>query len=182
MSRESGTRGDRATQTPGPAKALGDPFEKALRILTAAAQTRQGLARKLLRAGFEPADVDDACDRAQEAGYIDDQAFAEAAVARRSRQGRGTRLIAAELRQKGLDGDLVQAALASVDPDREFQAAVVTASRHLRATAALEPAVRRQRVLARLYRAGFAESTARRAYADAVAADDRLRSGPIVDS
>ncbi len=69
-----------------------------------------------MRRGFSEAAAATACTRAQQAGYLDDRAFAEALVRRRttrSRWGRG--LVARELAAKGIDEDDAAQALRSAD-------------------------------------------------------------------
>jgi regulatory protein len=51
--------------------------EAALRFLSRAAQTRQGLSRKLLSRGFSKSAAAFAVNRMIELGYVDDRAFAE---------------------------------------------------------------------------------------------------------
>lgn len=60
----------------------------ALRLLSRAAQTRRGLARKLAARGFEPAAIRYALLRMTELGYLDDRAFAESWVRLRLSSGK----------------------------------------------------------------------------------------------
>ena len=91
-----------------------------LRLLTARARTRAELEAQLAKRGY-PEDVGAAVlDRLTQVGLIDDEDFAEQWV--RSRQvnaGKAKRALAAELRTKGVDNDVIDAALAGVDPDSE---------------------------------------------------------------
>ena len=91
-----------------------------LRLLTARARTRAELEGHLAKRGY-PDDVSArVLDRLTEVGLVDDADFAEQWV--RSRQlnaGKGKRALAAELRTKGVDKDLIAAALADIDADAE---------------------------------------------------------------
>jgi regulatory protein len=145
--------------------------EKALRVLNAAGQTRSGLARKLSRAGYAPASVEAACDRVEAMGYIDDRAYAEAALQRRQQQGRGLKVIAAELRHKGIAPELIDEVLQQVKPEDEVQKAVELAVKLLQRHRG-EPAVRRrEKVMGTLMRRGYAPWVARKALEAAPALD-----------
>jgi regulatory protein len=91
-----------------------------LRLLTARARTRAELEGHLARRGY-PDDVSArVLDRLTEVGLVDDADFAEQWV--RSRQmnaGKGKRALAAELRTKGVDNDVITEALADIDADAE---------------------------------------------------------------
>jgi len=91
-----------------------------LRLLTARARTRDELARQLLKRGY-PDDVSRrVLDRLAEVGLVDDADFAEQWVrSRRENAGKGKRALIAELRNKGVDDDVIDAALADVDPAAE---------------------------------------------------------------
>src|SRR3954465_14951054 len=91
-----------------------------LRLLTARARTRAELAGQLAKRGY-PDDVSNrVLDRMADVGLIDDADFAEQWVrSRRENAGKGKRALAAELRTKGVDDDLIAEALADVDADAE---------------------------------------------------------------
>jgi regulatory protein len=145
--------------------------EKALRVLNAASQTRSGLSRRLGRAGYSPPTVSEACDRVEAMGYVDDRAYAEATLARRQRQGRGIKVIAAELRHKGIDTDLVDEILGDLSVDDEVSRAAELAAKLLRRHGD-EPLVRqREHVMGGLVRRGYAPWVARRALDRASAVD-----------
>lgn len=87
-----------------------------LRLLTVRARTRAELEAALTKRGY-PDDVNArVLDRLVEVGLLDDAAFAEEWVrARRANAGKGKRALAAELRTKGVDPDLITETLDSVD-------------------------------------------------------------------
>jgi regulatory protein len=136
-------------------------YTRALRSLNAASQSRASLTRRLARAGFGAAAVDAACARLLELGYLDDDALAGATAQRRLQQGRGASLIAAELRQKGIGQESVDAALAGIDDESLLEHATATCARLLRRRAALAPHVRDRQVLGALTRRGFSFRVAR---------------------
>ena len=91
-----------------------------LRLLTARARTRAELEGQLAKRGY-PDDVSaGVLDRLAQVGLIDDADFAEQWVqSRRRNAGKGKRALAAELRTKGVDNDVITAALADIDADAE---------------------------------------------------------------
>jgi regulatory protein len=91
-----------------------------LRLLTARARTRAELAGQLTKRGY-PDDVSArVLDRLAAVGLVDDAGFAEQWVrSRRVNAGKGKRALAAELRTKGVPGDVIAAALAGIDATAE---------------------------------------------------------------
>lgn len=87
-----------------------------LRLLTVRARTRAELEAQLTKRGF-PDDVGArVLDRLVEVGLLDDAAFAQEWVrSRRANAGKGKRALAAELRTKGVDAELIADTLDSVD-------------------------------------------------------------------
>jgi regulatory protein len=95
-----------------------------LRLLTARARTRSELASQLTKRGY-PDDVSTAVlDRLAQVGLVDDADFAEQWVrSRRVNAGKGKRALIAELRNKGVDAEVISAAVADIDAGAERQRA-----------------------------------------------------------
>jgi regulatory protein len=95
-----------------------------LRLLTARARTRAELEGQLAKRGY-PDDVSErVLDRLAEVGLVDDADFAEQWVrSRRANAGKGKRALAAELRTKGVDNEVITATLADIDSGAERQRA-----------------------------------------------------------
>ncbi|ULE32949.1 recombination regulator RecX [Mycobacterium sp. IDR2000157661] len=104
-----------------------------LRLLTARARTRAELEGQLARRGY-PDDVSSrVLDRLTKVGLVDDADFAEQWVrSRQANAGKGKRALAAELRTKGVDKDVITAALADVDADAERSRAEQLVAERLR--------------------------------------------------
>jgi regulatory protein len=104
-----------------------------LRLLTARARTRAELAGQLAKRGY-PDDVSNrVLDRMADVGLIDDADFAEQWVrSRRENAGKGRRALAAELRTKGVDNEVITAALADIDAGAERERAEQLVSDKLR--------------------------------------------------
>jgi regulatory protein len=95
-----------------------------LRLLTARARTRAELQGQLAKRGY-PDDVSSrVLDRLTDVGLIDDADFAEQWVrSRRVNAGKGKRALAAELRTKGVDNEVITAVLADIDAGAERERA-----------------------------------------------------------
>jgi regulatory protein len=95
-----------------------------LRLLTARARTRAELEGQLTKRGY-PDDVSErVLDRLAQVGLVDDADFAEQWVrSRRVNAGKGKRALAAELRTKGVDNDVISAVLADIDAGAERERA-----------------------------------------------------------
>jgi len=114
--------------TSSPADGAGESDDKraeqaralCLRLLTARARTRAELETQLAKRGY-PDDVSaSVLDRLTQVGLVDDEDFAEQWVrSRRVHAGKGKRALAAELRNKGVDNEVIDAALADIDADAE---------------------------------------------------------------
>ncbi|MGO4445859.1 recombination regulator RecX [Mycobacterium sp. 2YAF39] len=104
-----------------------------LRLLTARARTRAELEGQLTKRGY-PEDISaKVLDRLAQVGLIDDADFAEQWVrSRRVNAGKGKRALAAELRNKGVDNDVIDAALADIDAGAERRRAEQLVSDKLR--------------------------------------------------
>jgi len=173
------TRRARPTGTPGghPEDTPGDPESVArsicLRQLTAAPRTRAQLADALARRGVPDEVADRVLARFGEVGLIDDAMFAQAWVSSRH-LGRGLagRALSAELRQRGVDAQTTNEAVAALGPDTEEAMARELVRRRLRSLTSVEPVVARRRLLGMLARKGYSAGLAYRVIREEVAADD----------
>ena len=134
-----------------------------LRLLTARARTRSELAGQLTKRGY-PHDVSTrVLDRLAEVGLVDDADFAEQWVrSRRVNAGKGKRALAAELRTKGVPGEVITAVLADIDAEAERERAeqlVRDKLRRERLSEADDPKVMR-RLVGMLARRGYGQSMA----------------------
>jgi len=91
--------------------------QRALGLLTRREHSRRELERKLTARGVDPGEAQVAVDRLAEAGWQDDGRFGESLVRSRAGSGYGPRHIRAELGTHGLDGEAVEAAMASFEGD-----------------------------------------------------------------
>ena len=143
--------------------------EICLRQLAVRPRTRAELAQALARRRIADDVVTEVLDRYDEVGMIDDAAFARAWVSsRHAGRGLARRALAGELRQRGVAGDVVGEALASLDDEQEAATARALVDRKMRTASGSPEAVFRRLVgmLARKgYPAGLAISTVKEALA-----------------
>ena len=104
-----------------------------LRLLTARARTRAELAGQLAKRGY-PHDVSTrVLDRLAGVGLVDDADLAEQWVrSRRANAGKGKRVLAAELRTRGVAQDVISAVLDGIGAAAERDKAVELVRRRLR--------------------------------------------------
>ena len=128
-------------------------YQQALRLLSyrprASAEVRRNLEKHAM-----PAEViEDVLARLQRAGLLDDSRFAQAWVDNRSEfRPRGRRALAVEMRQRGLDDESIQQALAEVD---EEALADQAASKQSRKLAGLDETAFKHKLSGFLARRGF---------------------------
>jgi regulatory protein len=103
-------------------------LDAGLRLLARRAHSRVELRRKLGRRGYAEADVEAAVARLAAEGYLDDSAFAEGHVRRRSRS-LGPLALSAELANRGVDRRVAEGALSRFSPDAQLEAATALAAR-----------------------------------------------------
>jgi regulatory protein len=146
--------------------------EICLRQLAVRPRTRAELARELARREISAEVITEVLDRYDEVGLIDDAAFARAWVSSRH-HGRGLarRALANELRQRGVDAEVANDALESLDEDAEATTARALVDRKLRTAHGTPDAIFR-RLVGMLARKGYPAGVAIRAVKDALAARD----------
>ncbi|RKT82434.1 regulatory protein [Saccharopolyspora antimicrobica] len=133
------------------------------RLLAARARSRGELRQSLLRKGIDEDVADGVLQKFVDAGLVDDAAFAEEWVHSRQRtQGLGRKALGFELRRKGVDGHLVEAALSTVDSDVEAERARELVQRKLRSMSSLDYTTKMRRLVGMLARKGYSEGLAYR--------------------
>lgn len=131
------------------------------RLLAARARSRSELRKALLSKEIDEEVADAVLQKFVDAGLVDDASFAEEWVHSRQRyQGLGRKALGFELRRKGVDEHLVDAALSTVDVDAEAKRARELVQRKLRAMANLDHATKMRRLVGMLARKGYSEGLA----------------------
>lgn len=136
----------------------------ALDALSRTARTRGQLEALLQRKGIAPESSAAVLDRFEEVGLIDDRDYAEAFVESRHRvRGQGGRVLSAELRRRGVAGDVVAEAVGGLDPEREFETACRIARSRYERMPAVPPEVKVRRLVGFLARKGYSGAIVTRA-------------------
>ncbi|CAL9417841.1 recombination regulator RecX [Streptomyces sp. Tu 3180] len=145
----------------------GDPVERAraicLRLLTGTPRTRKQLADALRKREIPDEAAEEVLSRFEEVGLINDSAFADAWVeSRHHGRGLARRALAQELRTKGVDPTLIDAAVSQLDSEQEETTARELVARKLRSTRGLDRDKRIRRLAGMLARKGYPEGLALR--------------------
>ncbi|MFC8390659.1 recombination regulator RecX [Streptomyces sp. NPDC057238] len=144
-----------------------DPVERAraicLRLLTGTPRTRKQLADALRKREIPDEVAEEVLSRFEQVGLINDSAFADAWVeSRHHGRGLARRALARELRTKGVDPTLIDAAVSQLDSEQEEETARELVARKLRATRGLDRDKRLRRLAGMLARKGYPEGLALR--------------------
>lgn len=134
-------------------------YQRALKILGVRSRSSHEIMKKLLNAGFDEAVADIVVQRLDRNGLISDQSFAKEWVENRiTFRPRSHRMLAMELRQKGVSDENIQDALADAESDEvlAFQAA----SQRMRRLKDLPWEDFRKKMFSFLQRRGFSYSAA----------------------
>lgn len=147
-------------------------MEIALHYLGARPRTRWELERRLRRTSASEEVIADAMERLARLGYVDDTAFARWWAEQRDRHSpRGRRMVEAELRQRGVPREVLEAMRGSESSEPRLDDEVLPASEADRARIALDRHMKGrplpddfkalQRIGAFLMRRGFDPETVR---------------------
>jgi regulatory protein len=124
--------------------------------LVARAKSKGELLTHLKARGVEDQVAQATIFRLTEAGLVNDQEFALAwAKSRHEHKKISKRIIATELRQRGVTQEEINHALESIDDDAEYQSAFELAMKKYSTMSRLEPEVQIRRIQSLLQRKGF---------------------------
>jgi regulatory protein len=127
----------------------------ALNLIARRPRSEREVRDRLKRKGFPDAAIDAAVAKLADRCYLDDAAFARFWIENReANKPRGRRLLAQELRLKGVDRETIRQTIAESEID-EAAAALALARAKLRTYGALDPTVARRRLGAFLVRRGY---------------------------
>lgn len=136
-------------------------YDRALFYLGFRARSRTEMERYLQKKEFSPATIEATLTRLTGEGFLDDAAFAQSWTGSRQRtRPKSRRALRHELRQKGIDRDAIDDALAAVDED---EAAASALSAKLRQWQHLDEESFFKKAMGFLGRRGFSYPVARAA-------------------
>lgn len=135
-------------------------YNHALRLLGYRPRSRLEIERYLHQKGYEAQAIEAAIARLVAHRYVDDDAFARSWVHHRERQRpRGARGLSYELRQKGIEREIIDDVLTELDEEASAWAAI---EGKLRRWHGLDQTAFRKKVTGFLSRRGFAYDTIRK--------------------
>jgi regulatory protein len=114
---------------------VSEAVEEALRALRSRDRTAAELDARLAERGLGEGERQEALDTLERLGYLDDERFARSRAEQLADRGSGDALIRHDLESRGLDGEIVETALAALEPERDRAARVVAARGRSPATA-----------------------------------------------
>jgi regulatory protein len=118
-------------------------------------QTGRELRTRLLRKGFDTEAIDAALGRLTDYGYLNDERFAELWIENRlAHRPRGKRMLEHELRQKGVDRQIVGETVAGMEID-DRTAALELAQKRLKSVQGLPLDEQKKKMTGILARRGF---------------------------
>lgn len=168
--RQPPTEADNPDREPDPESAA---HTICLRLLTVRARTRLELATALASRNIPEPAANSVLDRLSRVGLIDDLAFAtDFTNSRRSERGLAGREISRQLRNKGVEDEVIDTVLAAVDDEAEYHTARRLAERKFRAMSRLEPPVQTRRLAGMLARKGYSPSLTFKVVREVVGASD----------
>lgn len=133
--------------------------QKAWSLIALQPRTRRELEKALRQRKFAPQDIEAALEKVARAGHLDDAAYARQFVEQKAASAaQGPRLIAQQLKARGVSDEDLGASLAPAeDPARQRAAARAVLTKWLATSAAREPDPRKRARSAagRLMRRGF---------------------------
>jgi regulatory protein len=151
-------------------------------MLTAGPRTQAQLAAALARRGVPDEAAQAVLARFAEVKLIDDAMFARAWVdSRHHGRGLASRALSAELRQRGVAQDHIEAALSELDPEQELATARDLVARRLAGTAGLPVPARMRRLTGVLARKGYAPGLAYRVVREALEQEPGDGRVPVYD-
>ncbi|MFC4004631.1 regulatory protein RecX [Prauserella oleivorans] len=125
-------------------------------LLAVRPRTAEELRAALQRKGFDSGIRDELLSKLGNAGLIDDAAFAEMWVrSRHNHQGLAKRALVAELKRKGVDGDVAAEAVSEIDREAEEQRARLLVRKKLRTMGGVDEQKATRRLLGMLARKGY---------------------------
>jgi len=130
-------------------------LDTAVAYLAARPRTAHEIDARLEQAGYDETSRERVVARLTREGYLNDAEFAQRWAQSRNSKALGTRRIAIELQQKGVDRDTIASALSQVDEEEQLRAATAHAQKLLARTRGKDERDVRRKVQAALARRGY---------------------------
>jgi len=128
----------------------------ALFALAPRAKSRDELLKQLLKRGFESETANSVLDSLELQGLLNDLEFAKLWSESRQRAKKlSKRVIAGELRAKGVSQDIINEVIEAIDDEAEYRQAFLLAERKYNSISHLDPEVIYRRISGLLARKGY---------------------------
>jgi len=148
----------------------------ALNALVARAKSKGELLAHLKKRGVEDDVAQATIFRLQESGLINDEEFAKAwTQSRHTSKKLSKRIIAGELRTRGVDQSSIDQALDEIDDESEYRTAFSLGMKKYNTMSRLEPEVQIRRIQSLLQRKGFTFPTIARVIRELDVQSDELQ-------
>ena len=148
----------------------------ALNALVARAKSKGELLAHLKKRGVEDDVAQATIFRLQESGLINDEEFAKAwTQSRHTSKKLSKRIIAGELRTRGVDQSSIDQALDEIDDESEYRTALSLGMKKYNTMSRLEPEVQIRRIQSLLQRKGFSFPTIARVIRELDVQSDELQ-------
>jgi len=135
-------------------------------------RSRKELETTLIKRDIDPEVAREVLDRFVEIDIVNDAAFAELLVRSRCNTKKVSRsVMRQQLRQKGIDPEIIDEALLVVTDDDELRMATELVEKKARAMTRLDPQVRKRRLFGLLARKGYGTAIALQVINDLEASD-----------
>ncbi len=130
-----------------------------LRRLSNAPRTRKELAQDLKKKKIEEDIAQNALDRFEELGLINDQTYSENFVSTtHQRRKLGKKALKQQLRSKGVSEEIANQAVSQISEDEEFSAALALALKKIRSIQNDDPQTQIRKIVGLLARKGYSSS------------------------
>ncbi len=131
-------------------------YQKALRYLSFRPRTQKEVEEYLRRKGFEREAIEKAIEKLKGYGFVDDRAFALSWVSSRLRNSpKGRAAMAWELRQRGVDAEIIDEVVESIPGEQEEAVANRLAQKYYEKYRGVDERERAHKIAQALARRGF---------------------------
>ncbi|MDD3213282.1 MAG: regulatory protein RecX [Eubacteriales bacterium] len=145
-----------------------EALDRAVRLLAVRARSRGEVEQRLTQRGYLPDTLEMVIYKLEKEALLDDEAFARAWAKARADHQIGKARILQELRVKGVDSAIAEAAVAELAEDDQHEQAAALAAKLLKRHHNEPPADAKRKALAAMQRRGYAYGEASRAVETAV--------------
>lgn len=147
--------------------------QQAFKILASSSKTKKELILKLKQKKFSKEAIDYSMSFVDEYKFIDEEDIAEKLVeGSYKRKKYSKRMIASQLRQKGIDSEIIQNSISDIDDDEEFENAMHFAQKKYKSISNKDKETIKRKIGSALTYRGFNYSIIKRVIEEILESDD----------